>query len=95
MIRRAKNKIKTTWKIINREKGANQQTRLVSSITLEEITISDQSKIANTFNNYFVSAADTINLDKNKGISNCRNNPIDYLHNFYSNPFLKLKWKYA
>ena len=39
------------------------------------------------FNDYFSSVA-----DKNKNITT---NPIHYLYNYYSNPFLELTWKYA
>jgi hypothetical protein len=56
--------MKSTWKIINREKGTNQHDISVSLLTIDELTISNQGIIANTFNNYFSSVADSINLDK-------------------------------
>jgi hypothetical protein len=58
IILRANNKMKTTWKIINREKGTNQHDKSVSSLTIDETTISNQDIIANMFNNYFSSVAD-------------------------------------
>ena len=84
--------MKSTWKIINREKGINPQNMSVSSLTLEEATSSNQSKITSMFSDYFSSVADTINLDKNKNITT---NPTHYLYNYYSNPFPELTWKYA
>jgi hypothetical protein len=87
--------MKSTWKIINREKGTNQDDMSVSALTIDETTISNQCIIANTFNNYFSSVADSINLDKNKDIISNRVNAIDYLHNFYSKPFTNLNWQYA
>jgi hypothetical protein len=67
----------------------------VSSPTIDELTISNQGIIANMFNNYFSSAADFINLDKNKDIISNIINPIDYLYNIYSKPFTSLKWQYG
>ena len=87
--------MKTTWKIINREKGTNQQDISVPTLTIDDLTIANQSKKANMFNNYFSTVADSITLDKNKHITSNRINPIDYLYNFYSKPFSKIKWQYT
>jgi hypothetical protein len=95
IILRANNKMKSTWKIINREKGTNQHDMSISSLTIDEITISNQCIMANMFNNYLSSVADSIKLDKNKDKISNRINPIDYLYNFYSKPFTNLKWQYA
>ena len=95
IILRANNKIKTTWKIINREKGTKQQDISVPTLTIDDSTIANQSIIANTFNNYISSVADSISLDKNKDITSNRIDPIDYLYNFYSKPFSKIKWQYT
>ena len=51
MILKSKNKMKSIWKIINSEKGRNQQYGTVSSLTLDKITITNSATIANTFNN--------------------------------------------
>ena len=37
----------------------------------------------------------TITADKNQDITSNRNNLVDYLYNFYSKPFCKMKWQYA
>ena len=58
--------MKTTWKIINREKGTNQQDISVPTLTIDDSTIANQSIIANTFNNYFSSVTDSITLDKKR-----------------------------
>jgi len=50
--------MKTTWKIINREKGTKQQDISVPTLTIDDSTIANQSIIANTFNNYFSTVAD-------------------------------------
>jgi len=41
----------------------------------------NQNKIANIFNNYLLSVADTVNSDNNKHINTSMTNPINYLTN--------------
>ena len=54
----------------------------------------NQNKIANIFNNYFKSIADTVNSD-NKHINTRMTNPINYLTNNFRRPFPKISWQYA
>jgi len=54
----------------------------------------NQDKIANIFNNYFISIADTVNAD-NKHINTSMTNPINYLTNNFRRPFPKISWRYA
>ena len=95
IILRAKNKMKSTWKIINREKGTKHQDTTVNTLTIDDSTIANQSIIANAFNNYFSTVADSIMTDKKQDITSSRKNPIDYLYKFYGKPFCKMKWQYA
>jgi hypothetical protein len=67
----------------------------VPSIVLDEKTITNQYKIANLFNNYFLSLADSINVDKNKAKNSSMINPINNLFKYYSKPLAKLNWQYA
>ena len=90
MILRSKNKMKSTWQIINNELGINQHNRLISTQTLEGISTTDQFKITTLFNNYFSTVADSINIGKNKVITKGRINPMNYLHNFYTYPLTEL-----
>ena len=53
------------------------------------------NKIANIFNNYFISIADTVNADNNKHINTSMTNPINYLTNNFRRPFPKISWQYA
>ena len=87
--------MKSTWKIINREKGTKQQDITVTTLTIDDSTIANQSIIANAFNNYFSTVADSIKTDKKQDKTSSRKNPIDYLYNYYSKPFCKMKWQYA
>ena len=93
MILKSKNNMKSIWKIINCEKGRNQQYGTVSSLTLDKITITNSATIANTFNNYFTSIADSINIAKNNASNTNKINPIDYLHKFHGDNINKLIWK--
>jgi len=58
--------MKSTWKIINNEKGTTQHDMSVPSLVMNEKIITNQKEIANLFNNYFLSVADSINVDNNK-----------------------------
>jgi len=55
----------------------------------------NQNKIANIFNNYFISIGDTINSDNKKHINTSMINPINYLTNNFRRPFPKISWQYA
>jgi len=55
----------------------------------------NQNKIANIFNNYFISIGDTINSDNNKHINTSMINPINYLTINFRRPFPKISWQYA
>jgi Notch-like protein len=87
--------MKSTRKIINREKGTEQHDITVSTLTINDSTIVNQSIIANAFNDYFSSVANSIMANNKKDIPSSRKNPIDYLYKFYSKPFCKMKWQYA
>jgi hypothetical protein len=65
-ITKSTNKIKTTWKIPNLEthrKVSNATTE--SFLNIDGIIINNQPLIADTFNNYFLSVSDNININKN------------------------------
>jgi hypothetical protein len=81
--------MKSTWKIIDSEKVKNQHDMLAPSIVLEEKTITNQYEIANIFNKYFSSVADSINVDKNKAKASSMTNPINYLYKYHTIPFTK------
>ena len=76
IIFRSKNKMKTTWKMINSEKGTTHRDM---SVTLDDKIITNRQKIADLFNNYFLSIADPIDGDKNKDEHSSMINPINYL----------------
>jgi len=57
--------------------------------------IVNQNKIADNFNNYFLSIAASINTDNNKHINTRMTNPINYLSYSFRRPFTKMSWQYA
>jgi hypothetical protein len=92
---RSKNKIKSSWKIINSERGITHQDMSVPLLELDDKIITNQHKIANLFNNYFLSVADSFNVNKNKDINSTMINPINYLFKYYNKRFAKINWQYG
>jgi len=72
------NKMKSTWKI-NTEKGKSKHSTDIQSLMIDNNVIMNQNIIAKTFNNYFLSIADSINSHNNKHVNML--NPINYLSN--------------
>ena len=62
----SKNKLGSTWKIINNEIGTIQHDISVPSLVMNEKLSTNQKEIASLFHNYFLSVADFINIDNNK-----------------------------
>jgi len=86
--------MKSTWKIINEEKGGGSGIG-IHSLVINNNVIMDQNKIANIFNNYFISIGDTVNSDNNNHINTNMTNPIKYLTNNFRRPFSKISRQYT
>ena len=95
IILNSKNKMKSTWKIINKEKGKTKHGTDIQSLVIDNNVIMNQKIITNTLNNYFLSIADSINLDNNKHINTGITNPVTYLLNNFKRLFTKMSWQYA
>ena len=87
--------MKSTWKIINEERGKTKKDFDIQSLVLDNNVIMDQKQIANIFNTYFLTIADLINPNNNKHINTNLTNPINYLANNFRKPFTKIIWQYA
>jgi hypothetical protein len=85
--------MKSTWIIINKEKGKTQQGTDVQSLVIKSNEITDQNKITNTFNNCFLSIADLMNTNYNNHINTHKTNPINYLLNSFKRTFIKMSWQ--
>jgi hypothetical protein len=85
----------TTWKIINHENGKPSHCNNTISLRIDNKEVTNQNKIANLFNIYFLSIADTLNSGNNKQTNTKEPNPIRYLVNSFHRPFPKMKWHYT
>jgi hypothetical protein len=86
--------MKSTWKIINEETGKTKRGLDMQSLVIDNNVITDKNQIANIFNNYFLSIADSINSN-NKHVTTNMTNPINYLANSFRKPFTKISWQYT
>jgi hypothetical protein len=66
IILNSNNKMATTWKIINHENGKPSHCNNTISLRIDNKEVTNHNKIANIFNNYFLSIADTLNSGNNK-----------------------------
>jgi len=87
--------MKSTWEIINEEKGETKSGIDIQSLVINNNVIINQNKIANIFNNHFLSVADTVNSDNYRHINTSMTNPINTLTNNFRRPFAKISWQYA
>jgi hypothetical protein len=86
--------MKSTWKIINEEKGKTKHGMDIHSLLTDNV-IMNQNKTGNTFNNYVLSIVGSISTDNNKHINTHMTNPINYLSNSFRRPFTKMSWQNA
>ena len=93
MILSSKNKMRSTWKIINPERGKSKPSTDIHSLMTDNNVITNQSIIPKNFNNYFLSFADSINSNTNKHVNIA--NPINYLSDKFTKSFTKINWHYA
>jgi hypothetical protein len=85
----------TTWKIINYEHGKLNLCNNTISLKIHNKEATNQNKIANIFNSYFLSTADALNSGNNKHTKIKEPNPLSYLINSFHRPFPKMKWHYT
>jgi hypothetical protein len=62
MILISKNIMETTWKIIKTETGKTSHTLGIQSLKINNTITDNHIMIANTFNKYFLSVADSISV---------------------------------
>jgi hypothetical protein len=65
-ILKSHNKIKTTWSIVKKETGYKIYKDELKALKINNTTINNKEHIANAFNEYFTSVAQTIIDDLNK-----------------------------
>ena len=84
IIRKSKNKVKNTWKIVNEAKGKYKDKPNIQFLNFKNNTIANREKIANIFNDYFLSVANSLKKG-NKDYEN-KIESIHYLHNCLNKP---------
>jgi hypothetical protein len=57
-------KLKKTWNIIKNETGRMHPIEQVPTSLVNIATLKDQTKVANTFNNFFITASEKLNIHK-------------------------------
>jgi hypothetical protein len=91
IILNSENKMKSTWRIINEERGNTKSGSDIQSLVLDNI-ITDQNQIANIFKNYFLSIADSIISNNNKHMNTNLTDPFNYISDSFRKPFTKISW---
>jgi hypothetical protein len=87
------NKMKTTWRIINAEQGKLKNDTDIESIKIDNKVITNTSQMAETFNKYFLTIANSISSGKNNQ-GNVQNS-IKYLTNNSLGPIPNNNWQYT
>jgi hypothetical protein len=64
-------------------------------LRIDNKEITNQNKIANIFNSYFLSIAESFKSGNNKHTNTKEANPVSYLINSFQRPFPKMTWQYA
>jgi len=85
----------TTWKIINYENGKSNRCKNIQSLRIDNKEIANQNTIANIFNSYFLSIAESLKPGNNEHTNIKETNPISYLINSFHRLFPKMSWQYA
>ena len=94
VITKSKNKMKTTWNIIQKETSNPPKVNNIKSLRISNHTVYNQLSIANELNNFFLNTARSIS---NKGINGTEENtcPLQNLFKYYKQPFKNISWSYT
>jgi hypothetical protein len=92
IIKKSNTKMKASCNIINKEKGNVQDKSNATQIVFEDRTITNQKKIVNLFNDYFLSMANQNNVNKNKDSEQFKQ---PYLIETNKKSYPNIIWHYA
>jgi Notch-like protein len=87
--------MKASWNIVNKEKGNVQDKSNVTQIVFEDSIITNQKKIANLFNDYFLCMAHQNNLNKSKESEQFKQTLATYLIEPNQKSYTNISWHYA
>jgi hypothetical protein len=77
------NRMKSSWNLINTERGKGMNSQIIQLLNVDGETIADHQTIADIFNKHFIMIPDMINknnIDKNYSVETYRNNQNAYCH---------------
>lgn len=95
-IEKSNNKMKTTWRIINQEKGENTTKKSsIKKIIYKNKTILNQETIANLFNDHFLTMADLTKMAKIKDLNPYVDKSMKYLKKCKRQPYPNISWQYV
>ena len=87
------------WKIIKKEteKNCHNCHNDIKSLKTDNTTLNNPQEVANAFNDYFSTVADSVMGNIEKGNNNFKDNvnPLNYLITKYINTFSRINWKNA
>ena len=87
LIQNSHNKSKTTWGIINKERGRNKKRSEIQALNVEGKKITDQQTVAETFSEYFVAIAENVKRQRKNNFINDYNNIVDNHNHFMEQAF--------
>ena len=94
-IKKASNKNKTIWTIVNLESNKTGITSKINTLNINGLPISKCQTMANEFNKYFATITKNINTKENKfnpyNVDNIT--PLHYLTQSFKNPFPNINLK--
>ena len=92
------NRMKTSWNLINTEKGKGMNNQTIQSLNIGDEITTDHQTIADAFNKHFIMIPDTIiknNIDKNYSAGSYKNNLPHSLVNASHSSFPSMKFTYT
>jgi len=97
LILKSKNRIKTTWGIIKKERGNRNHHDSINLLRINDTMVNNSQEIAHAFNDYFSSVADTIINNIRKGNDGKKDDisHSSYLINNFNTVFPNIEWKHA
>jgi hypothetical protein len=95
IIKNLDNKMESTWKIINEERGKTKKDIDIQALVLDKKITMNQKEMAEILNNYFLSIATISRVNNNIDIGTNVDPSVKYLWDIFSTPFTKMKWRYT
>ena len=94
---KSNNKMKTIWEIVKKETGNKNCNHEVQALEINNVKVTNQYAIVNSFNNYFVSIADKIteNLKSNIDDQDSITNSINLMNKSATNQCPTINWSYT